>query len=167
MLTFGLNGSKWVGGAVENNMMDVDLHKIQLDIHENFSHRLMDQIDGFAFFALNREGRVSQWNLGALRLTGYQTPEIIGQHLACLFDSREMQLHNMPHFCLGIAVKQGSYENKGWLMRRNGSHFLAHVLIMFITNNNASFAVMAWDLTKNRRAADELKTRHLVSPLDE
>jgi PAS domain S-box-containing protein len=128
---------------------------------------LMDDIQGYAVFILNNEGRVSYWNQGAGRLIGFTAEEIIGQHFSRLYDSREMQLHKMSRFCLGIAAKQGFYENKGWWVRHGAPNFLAQVIIMRLANDGGGFVVMVWDISKKMEAAAEANGYYPTSPLDD
>jgi len=159
---------------MQNELIGLDVSsefaraKTQLDQVGRLQSRLMDDVQGFALFMLNREGRVTNWNPGAMHLTGYMSKDIIGQHLSYLYDKRELQMHSMPQFCLSVAIKQGFYENKCWWTRRDVPHFLAQVIIMHIANNGGCFAVMAWDISKNIRATAELDGSHMRdSPLNE
>jgi PAS domain S-box-containing protein len=132
-------------------MIEVASEYKQAAIEENgaFSPWLMDEVPGFALFMLDREGKISAWSRGAARLTGFTVDEVVGQHFSCLYDNQETQLHKLPHFCLGIAVKQGFYENKGRWKRQGASNFPVQVQIMHIVNNGGGFVVMVWDISKN------------------
>jgi PAS domain S-box-containing protein len=153
---------------MENNLLTLDIYQAQSGKNETLpDRRLMDQIHGFALFQLNNDGDIIHWNQSALLLTGYLAEEIIGQHFSRLYDSHEKQLQKMPLFCLGVAIKQGFYETKGWMFRRDGSNFLAQVMIMHIPYQNGGYIVMVWDITKNRRATAELDEHRQQSPLDE
>jgi PAS domain S-box-containing protein len=127
----------------------------------------MEDIQGFALFMLDNDGKVIHWNWGAARLIGYTAEEIIGRHFSRLYDSQETQMHQMSQFCLGIAIKQGFYENKGWWVRRGAPNFLAQVMIMYMGDRGGGFLVMVWDVSKNRRVTAELDGRYKTSPLDE
>ena len=43
---------------------------------------LVDGVRDYAFYMLDRAGRVESWNAGAERLEGYAADEIVGQHVA-------------------------------------------------------------------------------------
>jgi len=127
----------------------------------------MDEIDGYASFNLDRKGGVVYWSPSAARLTGRTSEEITGQHFSCLYEGRETQMHQLPQFCLGIAVRQGFHEYQGWWLRRDAPHFLARVMITPMGSTGGHFAVMVWDMSKNRRALAETGGRHRASLLDD
>ena len=43
---------------------------------------LVDGVRDYAFYMLDRAGRVESWNAGAERLEGYSADEIVGQHVS-------------------------------------------------------------------------------------
>jgi len=103
-----------------------------------------------------------------MRLTGCKAENIIGYHLSSLYDARETQMHQMPQLFLGIAIKQGFHENKSWWTRCGEDSFLAQVIIMHTANHAGNFAVLAWDISRNKRATSELDNMHRRdSPLNE
>jgi len=158
-------GNQTVGLDVTSEFAKVKAH---IEGEERYPGWLMDEVSGYAFFILDRDGRVIHWNQGAMRLTGYAAEEIIGQDFSCLYDSGETQMHQIPQFCMGIAGRLGFYENKAWWVRHDGSHFLAEVMIMHIGTNGGGFAVMVWDISKNKGAASEMdEHHHKTSPFDE
>jgi osomolarity two-component system, sensor histidine kinase TcsA len=128
---------------------------------------VMDDIHGYALFMLDQDGRVVRWNQGAVALLGYRAEEIIGQHFSFLYDSQEMQLHHMSQFCLGIAAKEGIYENRGWWVRRGQPNFFAQVIVMPVAENGCGFVVMAWDISKSKAAAANVQEPHRNLPLDD
>ena len=160
---------------MENELFGIDVTSefilITAPKNEDEAKRLhgwrMDGIDGYASFNLDREGRVVYWSPSAARMTGHTPEEITGQHFSCLYEGRETLLHKTPKYFLGIAVKQGLHEYQGWWLRRDASHFWARVMIMSMDNTGGDFAVMVWDMSKNRRALAEMSGRHKPSPLDD
>jgi PAS domain S-box-containing protein len=43
---------------------------------------LVESITDYGIYMLDREGRVTSWNLGARRFKGYEADEIIGRHFS-------------------------------------------------------------------------------------
>jgi PAS domain S-box-containing protein len=52
---------------------------------------LVDRVQDYAIFAMDPQGRITTWNVGAERVKGWRADEIIGQHLRVLYppDARE------------------------------------------------------------------------------
>jgi PAS domain S-box-containing protein len=134
-----------LGFDVTNEYTQVEIQK-----KESFPGWLIEDVQGFALFMLDMNGRIIHWNQGAKRLIGYESEEIIGQHFSRLYNSPEMRMQQISQFCLGIAIKQGFYENKGWWVRRGSPNFFAHVVIMYIAKDVGAFVVMVWDTSKTR-----------------
>lgn len=47
---------------------------------EKLYDRLVNSVEDYAIFALDREGCVATWNPGAERIKGYRADEIVGRH---------------------------------------------------------------------------------------
>ena len=46
---------------------------------------LIEAVTGYAVYILDPAGRVTSWNQGAQRFTGYASAEIIGRHFSCFY----------------------------------------------------------------------------------
>jgi PAS domain S-box-containing protein len=79
-------------------------------------------------FLLDADGVVRTWNVGAERIKGYRTEEIVGQHLGRLYTPEDVAA-SKPDRVLVAAVEQGMYQEEGWRLRRDGSRFWAGVAI--------------------------------------
>jgi PAS domain S-box-containing protein len=81
-----------------------------------------------AIYMLDLEGRVISWNLGAERIKGYASHEIVGRHFS-QFYTEEDRAKCEPDRALAVAAREGQYEKEGWRVRQDGSRFWAHVVI--------------------------------------
>ena len=70
---------------------------------------------------------------GAQRIKGYQPAEVIGRHYSMFFQREDVD-HNVPQRALETVVREGRYEGQGWRLRKDGTGFLAHVVIDPIKN---------------------------------
>ncbi len=82
----------------------------------------------YAIFALDARGRVTTWNAGAQRIEGYTTEEIIGRHFSVFYPSAQVD-SGYPDWELRQAERDGFFIDRGWRLRKDGSHFWAHVVI--------------------------------------
>src|SRR5262245_19560015 len=98
---------------------------------------LVEQVQDYAIFALDPEGRVRTWNPGAQRSKGYSPDEIIGKSFS-VFYTPEAAAHGRPQELLSIAEREGRAEDEGWRVRKDGSRFWASVLITALRNEHGS-----------------------------
>jgi PAS domain S-box-containing protein len=99
-------------------------------VHES-EERLRLLIGGVrehSVYLLDPSGRIASWNPGAERITGYSEAEIVGRDVACLFPA-EAAASGEPARILAAAAEHGHWEGDGWRLRKDGSQFLARIVI--------------------------------------
>ncbi|WP_190816153.1 putative bifunctional diguanylate cyclase/phosphodiesterase [Saccharopolyspora pogona] len=82
----------------------------------------------YAFFVLDAAGRVDSWDDGAERIMGYRGEEIIGKHFS-VFSPADAGAADHAEWQLAQAAEFGRHVDEGWLLRRDGTRFWAHVVI--------------------------------------
>jgi PAS domain S-box-containing protein len=120
---------------------------------------LVEAITDYAIYMLDREGRVTSWNPGARRFKGYEADEIIGRHFSTFYTDAEKS-QNVPAQALAEAERTGRFEREGWRVRKDGTHFWAHVVIDAIRSPEGAligFAKITRDLTERRAAETKLR----------
>ena len=120
---------------------------------------LVDGVTDYAIYMLDPNGIITSWNRGAQRIKGYRTEEIVGQHFAC-FHIEEDRAANVPQRSLEIAARDGRYEAETWRVRKDGSRFLANVVIDALKDDGGQligFAKITRDVTERVQAARELE----------
>jgi PAS domain S-box-containing protein len=120
---------------------------------------LVDGVTDYAIYMLDPNGIVTNWNRGAQRITGYRTEEIVGQHFSCCY-TEEDRAANVPQQVLEIAARDSRYEVEAWRVRKNGSRFLADVVIDALKDDGGQligFAKITRDITERVQAARELE----------
>jgi PAS domain S-box-containing protein len=122
-------------------------------------------VTDYAIYMLSPEGRVSNWNQGAQRIKGYLPEEIIGQHFSVFYTPEDREAGE-PQRALGIATREGRFENRSWRVRKDGTRFLAHVVVDAIrgeTGTLLGFAKITRDVTEAHKAQQDLeKTREAL-----
>jgi PAS domain S-box-containing protein len=114
---------------------------------------LVETVRDYAIFMLDPDGRVASWNAGAERIKGYRGAEIIGRHFRVFYPS-EVQAAGHPEHNLEVALEEGSYEEEGWRLRKDGSRFWASVVITAIhrpTGEHIGFAKVTRDIEERRQ----------------
>src|SRR5919107_5587028 len=89
---------------------------------------LVEGVKDYAIFMLDPYGYVSTWNEGARRIKGYEEEEIVGEHFSIFYTEEDIE-RGHPDEELRIAAAEGSYEEGGPRLRKDGSTFFASVLI--------------------------------------
>ena len=115
-------------------------------------------INDAAIFMLDASGRVNAWNLGAERIKGYTSVEIVGEHFS-IFYTQEDRARGLPGLALETAARKGKYETEAWRVRKDGSRFWAHVLIDAIRDQSGQllgFAKITRDMTEWRAMQEQL-----------
>jgi PAS domain S-box-containing protein len=117
---------------------------------------LVDGVRDYAFYMLDRGGRVESWNAGAERLSGYTAEEVIGRHVS-LFHASDDVRQGGPALVLERAAAEGRAIDEGWSRRRDGTRFRAEVLVTALRNRDGllvGYSVVTHDVTERRRHAE-------------
>ncbi|MBD9462299.1 PAS domain-containing sensor histidine kinase [Pseudomonas sp. Pdm06] len=115
---------------------------------------LVQSVTDYAIYMLDPQGQVTNWNLGAQRIKGYLPVEAIGRHFS-MFYTPEDRDAGEPQRALSIAASEGRFEKKGWRMRKDGTRFMAHVVIDAIRSDTGTllgFAKITRDITDATQA---------------
>jgi PAS domain S-box-containing protein len=136
--------------------------KIDADSSLITEHRyrlMVESITDYAIFMLDAAGLVTSWNLGAERITGYRAEDIIGQHVECFYTDKDRE-EGLSRRELDTAKAEGRYECENWRLRRDGTHYWAHVLIDPVRDERGKligYANIVRDLTERKRADEALR----------
>ncbi len=117
---------------------------------------LVASVRDYAIFMLDPSGYVTTWNLGAERIKGYTPEEIIGRHFSAFYTEEDV-LAGKPMHKLEIAREEGSVEDEGWRVRKDGSRFWANVIITAVRDAHGElrgFAKVTRDITERKRAEE-------------
>jgi PAS domain S-box-containing protein len=120
---------------------------------------LVQSVTDYAIYMLTPDGRVSNWNPGAQRIKGYLPDEVIGKHFSMFYTPEDREAGE-PLRTLDVAVREGRFENKGWRLRKDGTRFLAHVVVDPIwgdTGTLLGFAKITRDITEAAQAQQTLE----------
>jgi diguanylate cyclase (GGDEF)-like protein/PAS domain S-box-containing protein len=119
---------------------------------------LVEGVADYAIFMLDAEGHVTSWNAGAERINGYPAEEIVGAHYSCFFPADQVAA-GLPGVTLAAAERDGSAQNEGWRLRKDGSTFWASSTITALRNADGGlrgFAKVVRDVTERKQTEERL-----------
>ena len=150
------------GTMVLSAIVDITGRKAAVEALRESEQRysmLVDGVTDYAIYMVDLNGVVTNWNRGAQRIKGYRTEEIVGQHFSCFY-TEEDRAANAPQHALEVAARDGRYESQTWRVRKDGSRFLADVVIDALKDDSGrliGFAKITRDVTERVQAARALE----------
>jgi PAS domain S-box-containing protein len=117
---------------------------------------LVEGLKDYAIFMLDPYGYITTWNEGAQRIKGYETEEIVGEHFSIFYTDVDVERAH-PDEELRVAAAEGSYEEEGLRVRKDGSIFFASVLITALWDEEGElrgFAKVTRDITARKEAEE-------------
>ena len=120
---------------------------------------LVESVQDYAIFMLDPAGIVLSWNAGAARLKGYAADEVIGRHFSIFYPEPAKQ-KLWPEHELELAAQNGTYEEEGWRVRKDGNMFWANVVITALRGPDGTltgFGKVTRDLTERRLQEEALR----------
>ena len=126
---------------------------------EEIFRLLVSSVKDYAIFLLDPEGRIVTWNPGAERIKGYKPEEIIGKHFSTFYPEEDIRA-GKPERELELAKRDGSVEDEGWRLRKDGTRFWTNVVITAVYDERRElrgFAKVTRDLSARREAEERLR----------
>jgi len=135
--------------------------RAQEELRQSAQHLrlLIQSVADYAIYMLSPEGHVTSWNLGAERIKGYASGEIVGKHFS-QFYTPEDRANGEPQRALAVALEMGKYEMEAWRVRRDGTRFWASVVITPVRDSDGKligFAKITRDFTERQKANELLQ----------
>jgi PAS domain S-box-containing protein len=121
-----------------------------------FRH-LVEGVQDYAIFALDREGTIRSWNHGAERILGYPAEEAIGRTVDT-FHTEEERVRDHAAEILRQARLHGRYEEEGWRIRKDGGRVWVRSTLTLLTDDAGEplgYTKIIRDLTERREAERE------------
>ena len=119
---------------------------------------MLDSVLDHAIFSVDLAGTITDWNIGAERLTGYVAHEVIGQPIDILYPPKD-QANERPALALQMAREDGRFEEEAWRLRKDATRFPAQTTVGRVIGPDGSvagYAVVLRDLSERMQAAEAL-----------
>ncbi|MEQ9318422.1 MAG: PAS domain-containing sensor histidine kinase [Polyangiaceae bacterium] len=116
--------------------------------------QMVTEVRDYAVYALDPAGRVTSWNAGAERITGYGADEVIGQSIEIFHPPTDAGRQAAARL-LATARREGRSSVEGWRFRKDGTTFWAEVTITAYhdatTGELSGLSMITRDATERRQ----------------
>ena len=133
--------------------------ELQARDNEEKYRLLVNGIQDHAVIRVDLEGRISTWNMGAERLFGFRSLDILGEPFHRLYKTCES---DTPQRHLRTALEQGHVTDECEQVRNDGTHFWATADVTLLRNEEGQprgYAVITRDITERRQQREEIEQR--------
>jgi len=133
--------------------------ELQARENEEKFRLMVNGIQDHAIIRVDLEGRITTWNLGAERLFGFRSLEIVGEPFHRLYNTCES---DTPQRHLRTALEQGHVNDECRQVRKDGTEFRATADITLLRNEQGEprgYAVITRDITERRQQREEIQQR--------
>lgn len=146
-------------GVTSSNDVRVSTDPEKVSSEQEDFRLLVNGLLDYAIIRLDPQGVIMTWSLGAERLQGYESPEIIGQHFALIYTPDD-RAKGIPLAMLDEARSNGKTQRTGWLGRKDGSLFWGDISITALMSDMGQllgFGKVVRDLTERHEAEETLR----------
>jgi len=120
---------------------------------------ILESARDYAIFSMDLQRRVTSWNPGAERLTGYSESEMLGQSADLIFTPEDRDKGDAAREAK-TALATGRASNERWHLRKDGSRFWGSGMMMAMHNllgEPVGLVKIFRDQTAARQASEALK----------
>ncbi|MCG6158152.1 hybrid sensor histidine kinase/response regulator [Rubinisphaera margarita] len=121
---------------------------------------LVEQVEDYAIFVTDAEGRATTWNEGVLRVLGFTEEEFIGVDIVSSIFRPEDVENGVAQAELAEAAETGSASDDRWMRRKDGTHFWAAGVTTGLHDENGKllgFMKVMRDQTERKQMEDDLR----------
>ncbi len=143
---------------VTRDLTEKKISEDELRMSEERYHQMIAEVQDYAIILLSPEGIIENWNIGAEKIKGYKSSEVIGKNFE-LFYTPEDRKDKLPQKLLTKARTEGKAIHEGYRVRKDGTHFWGTIVITALHDKNRNvigFSKVTRDLTQQKRAEEKL-----------
>ncbi|HJR36236.1 MAG TPA: ATP-binding protein [Gemmatimonadales bacterium] len=136
----------------------------QLRQSEERYRTLINEIEDYAIYRTDTQGRPTTWNEGVKRVLGFDEAEFIGLDLSTTIFTKEDQETGAAQRELDQAAAAGKVINDRWMVRRDGTRFYATGITTALRDpagNLIGFTKVKRDQTEAKRLEEALEQRNI------
>lgn len=117
----------------------------------------VDEVEDYAIFLLDTDGKILSWNKGAEKIKGYKASEIIGKNYRIFYTPEDKALR-LSEKLLNEARQKGRIIHEGWRVRQDGTRFWGSIALTALHSDGGSvrgFIKVTRDLTERKIEEDK------------
>src|ERR1700733_9820157 len=122
----------------------------------------VNSVQDYALLVLDTAGCIVSWNQGAQLIKGYRSEEILGRHFSCFYPLEDIA-SGRPQYELECAAATGRFEDIGYRLRKDGSRFVADVVITALRAPDGAllgYGKITRDITERKRREEQSRRAH-------
>ncbi|MBS1932380.1 MAG: PAS domain S-box protein [Bacteroidetes bacterium] len=119
---------------------------------------LIENVNEYAFFFIDTNGNVLNWNKGAEIIEGYKAEEIIGKNISVFYTTDAIKNKELETN-LKKAAEAGRFETESLHVRKDGSTFWAEVVFTCLYDDSHrlnGFLKIIKDITEQKKKQEEI-----------
>lgn len=124
-----------------------------------FYSQVIDSLQDYSIFTVDKELNINSWNSGAKNIFQYETDEIIGMPFHIIFTNEDKE-NGIPKIEIDTALKTGKCKDVRWHICKDGSKFFADGLVFPLKDVNdelIGFVKILRDITAQKESEDAIK----------
>lgn len=124
-----------------------------------FYSQIIDSLQDYSIFTVDKELNINSWNSGAEKIFKYNTDEIIGKPFETFF-TKEDKENGIPQEEINKALKKGRSVDVRWHLCKDGKKFYADGLVFplkDINNEVIGYVKILRDITTRKASEDAIK----------
>jgi PAS domain S-box-containing protein len=127
----------------------------------------VNSVQDYALLVLDTAGCIVSWNQGAQLIKGYRSEEILGRHFSCFYPLEDIA-SGRPQYELECAAATGRFEDIGYRLRKDGSRFVADVVITALRAPDGTllgYGKITRDITERKRSEEQSRRSHRLEAI--
>ncbi|MBB1629456.1 sensor domain-containing diguanylate cyclase [Cupriavidus sp. UME77] len=131
---------------------------------ESWLAGIYTNVNDFAFFTLDANGRIESWNPSVEQLTGFTETDILGRTLEYFYARDEVDAHRSPEH-IALTRDEGWHIEECWCETKGGRRYWGQILVSVLREDEGDFSgysVVFRDVTERKVTSDNL-TRLLTT----
>ena len=125
-------------------------------------YQFVQTVQDHAIFAMDVQGRILHWNVGAVHIMGFGASDVIGRQLNDIFTEEDRDA-GIPQLELETAARMGRAADERWHVRKDGSRFWGLGTVTAIRSPDGEllgFGKIVADRTDLKELQDALQGRN-------
>lgn len=161
MPDIGVDGTVYGYYGLTNDLTELKRSRDLLRSSQEQMSSLVDSLRDYAVFSMDTEGRITNWNVGAREIFGYEADEVIGHSWDMLFTAQDIS-RGVPLKEMQRARNNGRAADDRWHVAKDGRQFYVSAVTMplYLGDTLTGYARIASDLTEKQQHAEELQRAH-------